>query len=158
PRASGARPRCRSPRTSIFRSPRRSGTTIRFRSPSRQPDSSPRARSSLDRPISMTRAPMPIARTDSARAWRLVWSIVFCAALGAAGGAGAGAGDEDPTFGDRGVYEPGPWSGGFAYVSAVVLQPDGKILVAGDADDGAINDATVVRFHPSGPLDASFSI
>jgi uncharacterized delta-60 repeat protein len=43
---------------------------------------------------------------------------------------------------------------------ALVLQPDGKIVVAGDAYDGSINgthfDFALVRYNPNGSLDTSF--
>jgi uncharacterized delta-60 repeat protein len=41
--------------------------------------------------------------------------------------------------------------------NAVALQPDGKIVVAGSTTSPTIDHVTVVRLHPSGTLDASFS-
>jgi uncharacterized delta-60 repeat protein len=64
----------------------------------------------------------------------------------------------DATFGAGGfvVTEFGP--GTIAYATAVVLQPDGKILVAGTAGliSGVFGGALVARYHPDGTLDATF--
>ena len=40
---------------------------------------------------------------------------------------------------------------------AICLQPDGKILVAGSADNGTHNDFGLLRFNTNGALDESFS-
>lgn len=42
-------------------------------------------------------------------------------------------------------------------VSAVALQPDGKIVVAGSCLNGANNDFCIARFLPGGALDTSFN-
>ena len=39
---------------------------------------------------------------------------------------------------------------------SVVVQPDGKILVAGDSDNGSNIDFALVRYNADGSLDTSF--
>jgi uncharacterized delta-60 repeat protein len=62
----------------------------------------------------------------------------------------------DGTFGAGGIVltAVGP---GDDYGRAVTVQPDGKIVVAGTAFNGANDDVLVLRYHPNGTLDASFS-
>ncbi len=43
------------------------------------------------------------------------------------------------------------------WARGVALQPDGKIVLAGEADMGANNDFTLVRLDPNGSLDTTFS-
>ncbi|MGL4229722.1 MAG: delta-60 repeat domain-containing protein [Casimicrobium sp.] len=43
-----------------------------------------------------------------------------------------------------------------AIATAVAIQPDGKILVAGQCSDGSSSDFCVARLHANGSLDASF--
>lgn len=69
-------------------------------------------------------------------------------------------GDLDPTFGEGGLAtaDMNGNSGG----RAVVLQPDGKIVVAGEGAAGmlgggaVIRDFTLSRYNPDGSLDATF--
>src|SRR5262249_18000358 len=42
------------------------------------------------------------------------------------------------------------------YVSSIVIQPDGKIVVAGSSDHGLLNDFAVARYNANGTLDQSF--
>ncbi len=70
----------------------------------------------------------------------------------------AAAGDLDPTFGERGVHTPAAECCGFAGVGSVIVQPDGGVLVAGYAENGALDEATVVRFHFNGAVDPRFGI
>src|SRR2546426_4325698 len=44
----------------------------------------------------------------------------------------------------------------FARANAVALQADGKIVLAGYANDGTNENFALVRFHPDGSLDNSF--
>jgi len=60
------------------------------------------------------------------------------------------AGDLDSTFGGDGVVTTDLGSGNYA--AATVVQPDGKILVAGSAG----GDAIVLRYTTSGALDSTF--
>src|SRR5262252_7340578 len=61
----------------------------------------------------------------------------------------AAAGDLDPTFGTPGLA---------AVPSSVVIQPDGKIVVAGGAFPlfTFLGNFEVVRYNPNGSLDTSF--
>ena len=64
------------------------------------------------------------------------------------------AGDLDPTFGDGGKVVTG---GGLVNATSTVVQPDGKVLVAGGARGGALGwQFAVVRYNVDGNLDASF--
>jgi uncharacterized delta-60 repeat protein len=64
-------------------------------------------------------------------------------------------GDLDSTFGNGGVVTTaiGP---GDNYGWALALQPDGKIVVAGYADNGSDSDFALVRYTTSGDLDSTF--
>lgn len=72
-------------------------------------------------------------------------------------------GSLDTSFGDLDPLNPGLRRGytvtsittGFDYAYALVLQPDGKILVTGAADGG--NDSVVVRYKSDGTLDSTFA-
>jgi uncharacterized delta-60 repeat protein len=66
-------------------------------------------------------------------------------------------GSLDPSFGEGGQVETevGDW----AFAESVVLQPDGKIVVAGGSyqgDDDVLEEFLVARYDPNGSLDASF--
>ena len=67
------------------------------------------------------------------------------------GSAAAAPGDLDPTFGTGGVVETA--IGSAASARAMVLQPDGKIVLAGSAYPGGI---AVARYSPEGKLDPTF--
>jgi len=60
------------------------------------------------------------------------------------------AGDLDPTFGDSGRVLAA------LSVNDVVVQPDGKVLVAGTARVDGTSDGIVARYNADGSLDASF--
>jgi uncharacterized delta-60 repeat protein len=70
----------------------------------------------------------------------------------------------DPTFGTSGkVAVALPWGSvmGDAYASAVAIQPDGKIVVAGnvgspDPNEAWVHNYAVARFNANGSLDTSF--
>jgi uncharacterized delta-60 repeat protein len=69
-------------------------------------------------------------------------------------------GSPDPTFGSAGVVTTN-FGGNFASASAVMLQPDGKIVVAGSADfNPAIpnsgQDFALARYNANGSLDGTF--
>ncbi len=68
----------------------------------------------------------------------------------------SGPGDLDPTFGSGGVVTTpgGSNHGGAAY--ALVLQPDGKLVAAGQYWNGADWDFGLVRYNPDGSLDTTF--
>jgi uncharacterized delta-60 repeat protein len=70
----------------------------------------------------------------------------------------------DPTFGTSGkVAVPLPWGSqtGDAFASAVAIQPDGKIVVAGnvgspDPNEDWVHNYAVARFNTNGSLDTGF--
>jgi uncharacterized delta-60 repeat protein len=95
---------------------------------------------------------------------------VFCVLVffvfGFVGGAfdvSAAPGDLDPTFGVQGrriILIPNTQPGGLIWNTAedIVVQPDGKILVAGAALHGLHGfDYTVTRFNADGSLDSGFA-
>src|SRR6476661_2809804 len=69
-------------------------------------------------------------------------------------------GTPDTSFGNGGALTTS-FGGSFAAVSAVMVQPDGKIVVAGTVDfnpdlPGSGLDFALARYNPSGTLDGSF--
>ncbi|MET7390600.1 Ig-like domain repeat protein [Streptomyces sp. NPDC005529] len=88
-----------------------------------------------------------------------IWSILAASAVFAAlpGIANAAAGDLDQTFGDHGkvTVDLGGVSD-FDTATAMVLQPDGKIVTAGYAGINS-SDTVVARFNPDGSPDTTFS-
>ncbi len=71
--------------------------------------------------------------------------------------ASAAAGDLDPTFGNGGKVIT-DFNGGSGRASALVIQPDGKIIAAGGASDGVNAGFALTRYHSNGNLDMSFGI
>lgn len=63
----------------------------------------------------------------------------------------------DPDFGSGGLVGTAIGSGDEA-ANAVVIQPDGKIVVAGYADNGTNLDIAVARYLPNGSPDPTFGI
>ncbi|MBI5635246.1 MAG: SBBP repeat-containing protein, partial [Nitrospirae bacterium] len=62
----------------------------------------------------------------------------------------------DTTFGTNGMFT---FDGGVSlseYANAIAFQPDGKIVVAGNAENGTTGDALVLRLATDGSLDATF--
>ncbi len=68
----------------------------------------------------------------------------------------AGAGLLDLTFDSDGVVTTDIGSSAEGY--SVTIQSDGKILVAGIADNGVDDDFALVRYNPDGTLDTSFGV
>ena len=69
-------------------------------------------------------------------------------------------GSPDTSFGNGGALTTS-FGGNFAAASAIMLQPDGKIVVAGTVDfnpdvPGSGLDFALARYNPSGTLDGSF--
>jgi uncharacterized delta-60 repeat protein len=64
--------------------------------------------------------------------------------------AGSGAGGATDSFGTAGHVRTN--FGGAEHVSALVVQPDGRIVAAGGSD----GDFALARYLPGGRLDASF--
>jgi uncharacterized delta-60 repeat protein len=95
--------------------------------------------------------------TGSVRPYEMFWKV---AALDARG-------RPDPGFGRDGIAlirvaepmrdGPGPLAPGLAFVEAAVVQPDGKLVVAGAAvQPGPATEAVAVRLDARGRLDAAF--
>lgn len=61
----------------------------------------------------------------------------------------------DTTFSADGIVTTAIGTG-HDYTTAVALQEDGKIVVAGFTAAGGANDIALARYHPDGSLDASF--
>lgn len=66
-------------------------------------------------------------------------------------------GTPDPSFGTLGIVKTAAGSGGLSYGYTAALQPDGKIIVGGNANlqNGAVNIA-LVRYNSNGTLDPGF--
>lgn len=62
----------------------------------------------------------------------------------------------DPSFGAGGILTT-DIGGGFNDASAVAIQPDGKIILAGAAMVGSTSDIALVRYDTDGTLDNSFN-
>jgi uncharacterized delta-60 repeat protein len=62
----------------------------------------------------------------------------------------------DDTFGQQGVVSTGFTPGVEAGARAIVLQPDGKIVVAGYSGTGNGADFALARYNPDGSLDPTF--
>jgi uncharacterized delta-60 repeat protein len=64
--------------------------------------------------------------------------------------------NDAPTFatGDGKILQP--VGSGTDYAPGMVLQPDGRILLAGFSSDGTNSDFSLIRFNPDGSLDSSF--
>jgi len=61
----------------------------------------------------------------------------------------------DPTFGIGGRVRT-DFGGRFDEASAVAVQPDGRIVVAGNSSDASGNDMAVARYNSDGTLDTGF--
>jgi uncharacterized delta-60 repeat protein len=73
--------------------------------------------------------------------------------LAAAAAAASGPGSLDPSFGGGRIITP--FSGGGDAARAVAVQPDGKVVAAGDNGAGS-GDFALARYLADGSLDASF--
>ena len=80
---------------------------------------------------------------------------MLCAALLLLPAAGrANPGDLDPTFGIGGKVTTGIGTDDYGY--AVAIQADGKLVVAGETNNGINYDVALVRYNANGTLDATF--
>ena len=68
----------------------------------------------------------------------------------------AAAGDPDTTFGGGTGKVTTDFSPGLDRGTAVAIQPDGKIVVAGIASAGTAGNFALARYNTDGSLDASF--
>jgi uncharacterized delta-60 repeat protein len=64
-------------------------------------------------------------------------------------------GQMDPSFGSGGMATT-PFPGGFGEARAVALQPDGKIVIAGEAKGAANGDFLIARYNTDGSPDGGF--
>ena len=64
-------------------------------------------------------------------------------------------GSQDPTFGSGGVVTT-DFVGSVDNAGEVLVQPDGKILVAGISSSASDFDFAIVRYNPNGSLDPTF--
>lgn len=76
------------------------------------------------------------------------------ASVGPAANSSLLANNLDPTFGSGGIVTSAP-SQGDNMMAALVVQPDGKLVVAGSTDEQD-RDITLARYTASGQLDATF--
>ena len=88
--------------------------------------------------------------------------LVLAACGGGGGGGGAGtpppppsAGALDTTFNTTGKVTTNIL-GFYDFASAVAIQPDGKIVVAGDSFSSGVSNFVLVRYNAEGSLDTSF--
>ena len=65
-------------------------------------------------------------------------------------------GTPDTTFGNNGIVTTDIDSNSNDTAASAVLQPDGKIVVAGTYSGGGMRNLALVRYLPSGALDSSF--
>src|SRR3954466_12902097 len=95
---------------------------------------------------------MPLSARSSLLA---LVAILTCAALGTPS-AWAAAGDIDTTFGSANGLMTTDFGRGPSMANDAVLQPDGKIVVAGQ-DTGRGTEFAVARYNADGSLDQTFS-
>src|SRR5947199_1729746 len=80
---------------------------------------------------------------------------MLCAVLLLLPAAGrANPGDLDPTFGIGGKVTTGIGTDDYGY--GVAIQADGKLVVAGETNNGINYDFALVRYNTNGTLDATF--
>lgn len=93
------------------------------------------------------------------RSWRSIEAVVVLALLLPASVLHAAAGGLDPSFGSGGIVTTSIGSPPSASdrAHALVLQPDGRIVVAGAAfSNTAPSDFALARYNPDGSVDTSF--
>jgi len=66
-------------------------------------------------------------------------------------------GKPDETFGTDGIVNNSPGGHNLDYGTSLLLQSDGKIILAGSAYNGSSNDFAIVRYNTDGSLDNTFS-
>lgn len=67
----------------------------------------------------------------------------------------AAPGDLDPTFGAGGIVTT-DFFGSDNFATAIAVQPDGKIIVAGEALSGTQKTFALIRYNSDGSIDATF--
>jgi uncharacterized delta-60 repeat protein len=88
---------------------------------------------------------------------RYALSVVVCSCCLSVGTAQAAPGDPDTSFGSGTGFSRADFGGGEAGTS-VALQPDGKIVVAGEGTKEEKRHILVARFEPDGGLDLSYGL
>src|SRR5439155_1723132 len=81
--------------------------------------------------------------------------LLWAAALALPPAARANTGDPDPAFGTGGQVVT-PIFSGYDTASALVLQPDGKLVAAGHAYNASNTVFALVRYNTDGSLDGNF--
>jgi len=67
-------------------------------------------------------------------------------------------GSLDTTFGTGGIVTTNIAIGSSAdYARSIAIQPDGKIVIVGESDQGSSRDFAVLRYNANGTLDTTFS-
>src|SRR5262245_32679147 len=111
------------------------------------------------------RTPTPITLANYKKIFRsadcyrlfsvLITAVVICSILMVH--VQAASGDLDVTFGGTGKVTTGFTPGGSQFATSVVVQSDGKIVVAGFVNDADFNNIVgVARYNTNGSLDSSF--
>lgn len=113
----------------------------------------------MERPLHRP-APLLLATVSQLRSNRTVKCIV-------AGSANNPSDFALVRFNSNGSLDTSFDGDGFAFISigvgsdganSIVIEPSGKILVAGFADSGTNSDFAIVRFNSNGSLDSSYGI
>ncbi|MGH2732265.1 MAG: delta-60 repeat domain-containing protein, partial [Actinomycetota bacterium] len=80
--------------------------------------------------------------------------IGLALSLGLVGVAQAAPGDLDPSFSGDGMVIM--TAGGAEAARSIALQPDGRIVAAGESFNGVDRDFALARYNPDGSLDPTF--
>ena len=83
----------------------------------------------------------------------LTLAVLLAGLLFGSENARGAAGDLDPSFGDGGKVTTAI---GVSYASALVVQPDGKLVAAGRGTDSGNVGVALARYNSDGSLDSSF--
>src|SRR5438034_10377539 len=94
------------------------------------------------------------SRSGASMIRHLLCGMLCAALLLLPAGGGANPGDLDPTFGIGGKVTTGIGTDDYGY--AVAIQADGKLVVAGETNNGINYDVALVRYNANGTLDATF--
>ncbi|MCC7067786.1 MAG: hypothetical protein IT523_04970 [Burkholderiales bacterium] len=90
------------------------------------------------------------------RVLSLISTVLATCVLLAAAPTSAAPGDMDTTFGSGSGMVRTAIGTGDDRATAIALQPDGKIVVAGYCSNGSNYDFCLARYHSNGTLDSSF--
>ena len=91
------------------------------------------------------------------RVLSLISTVLATCVLLAAAPTSAAPGDMDTTFGSGSGMVRTAIGTGDDRATAIALQPDGKIVVAGYCSNGSNYDFCLARYHSNGTLDSSFA-